>query len=71
MLGAFRRDLQAALQYVTAYPLDAAAHSHDVRGRRLMHFPYTVLYRVHDHSILFPPIAHQSREPEHYASRFE
>ncbi len=36
-----------------------------------MHFPYTVLYRVHDHSILFPPIAHQSREPEHYASRFE
>lgn len=67
----FQRDLQAAVQYVITYPLGAPVRSHEVRAKRLIHFPYTLLYRVHGRAIFILAIAHHAREPEYYASRFE
>lgn len=58
------------MQYVITYPLGAPVHAYDVRGKRLQHFPYTILYRVHEGRIFVLAIAHQARDPEYYANRF-
>jgi plasmid stabilization system protein ParE len=67
---AFTRDLQSALQYLIVNPLGAPVRVDDVRAKRLLHFPYTIFYRVHDRHVFVLTIAHQARDQEDLASRF-
>ncbi len=67
----FSRDLETALHYVFEYPLGAPIRKRDVRGKRLLHFPYTILYRVDGQHVFVLGIVHQAQDPESYASRFD
>jgi plasmid stabilization system protein ParE len=62
----FSRDLETALHY-----LGASIRKRDVRGKRLLHFPYTILYRVDGQHVFVLGIVHQAQDPESYASRFD
>lgn len=58
-----------ALQFVTDYPEGAPVRVNDIRGKRLAHFPYTVLYRVIGNHIFVLAVACQLRHPAHYDDR--
>jgi plasmid stabilization system protein ParE len=68
---AFTRDLDAALRYILEYPFGAPIRDREVRGKRLLHFPYTILYRIAGQHLFVVAIAHQARDPELYGSRFD
>jgi len=53
------------------YPLGAPVHSGDTRAKTLLHFPYTILYRVVGSRIFVVGIADQRRDPDYYADRIQ
>jgi hypothetical protein len=41
----------------------------DIRGKRLIHFPYTVLYRIVGEFVFVLAVASQLRDPASYDDR--
>ena len=71
-LKAFARELDAALRFLIEHPLGAPVRDRDVRAKRLMHFPYTILYRVVGREAIFVlALSNQARDPEFYEARFD
>lgn len=58
-----------ALQFVREYPDGAPVRERDVRAKRLLHFPYTILYRVVGESVFVLAVACQLRDPDAYDDR--
>jgi plasmid stabilization system protein ParE len=67
---AFRRNLNAALRFLTAHPLAAPIRSGDIRAKTLLHFPYSVIYKVVGDRLFVLAIANQRRDPAHNNDRF-
>lgn len=65
----FRRDLENALQFIATYPLGAPIHAGDTRAKVLLHFPYSILYKVVGNRVFVVAIADQRRDPDDYADR--
>lgn len=68
-------DVQATFKYISEYPLiGEVVPRARLRGaaRRipLRHFPFFVIYRIHDDFIEVMAMAHTSRKPTYWRSRF-
>lgn len=69
LVQAFRRELHAAIQYISEYPTGAPLIAERTRAKVLRGFPYTVLYIVEGQTIFVLAVANQYRDPAHYDDR--
>lgn len=69
-LESFRRELNAAIRFISDYPEGAPQFHGDARAKTLPHFPYSVIYDIHPDRILIIALADERREPGTYDGRF-
>lgn len=68
-LSDFRRELRAAIEFLGDYPLGAPVLRGVVHAKRLMRFPYSLLYKVLKDRVRVIAVADERRDPGHYFSR--
>lgn len=67
---AFAHEIDAALSRIAEAPLRYPNGDHGTREHILpWRFPYTLVYRVYEGSIVVVAVAHQSREPGYWHDR--
>jgi plasmid stabilization system protein ParE len=67
---AFAHQIDAALSRIVEAPLRYPTGHHDTREHVLpSRFPYTIVYRVRENTIVIVAIAHHSREPGYWRGR--
>jgi plasmid stabilization system protein ParE len=66
---AFIAELYRVLSVVLAHPRSAKKLRGSIRGKVLVHFPYTLLYSVESDVILIVAVAHQKRRPTYWHYR--
>ena len=67
---AFTHEIDTALSRIAEAPLRYPTGEHGTREHILpWRFPYTVVYRIQDNSIVVVAVAHQSRVPGYWQDR--
>lgn len=64
---AFLDELDRSVRLVRAYPLVANQIEPEIRRFLFPHFPYSLIYGIDRETIVVIAVAHQHREPGHWA----
>lgn len=65
----FVLDIEHSLKNVIQNPFAFPVYFKDFRKALLRKFPYSIIYKVGEESILILAIAHQKRKPKYWAER--
>lgn len=65
-LARFREELRAAVEFIGDYPLGAPLISEGLRGKVMLDFPFTLVYRVLPNRVRVGAVADQRRDPDRY-----
>lgn len=63
--------LLSAIERLTENPLIGKLLADEYRSFSVGRFPYTLIYKFHDHEIVIIAVAHQSRKPDYWLSRVD
>ena len=69
--GSFMAAVQVAVEAVLEFPEAAAIVQGDTRGKVLLKFPYTILYRMDGDVVVIVAVMHQKQRPEYWADRIK
>jgi plasmid stabilization system protein ParE len=67
--AAFADEIDTAIAEITRLPLAWPAHDHNTRRFLLRRFPYSVVYRASEGTILIVAVAHGRRRPGYWIER--
>ena len=67
----FLDDLDRAVRLAKTYPLLATQIEPEIRRRLLVRYPYSLIYGIHDDTLVIIAVAHQQREPRYWAERLD
>ena len=67
--AAFAGEIETAIAEITRLPLAWPTYNHNTRRFLLRRFPYSVVYRVSEGTILVVAVAHGHRRPGYWRQR--
>ena len=62
-------EVQKAVDHILEYPESAPVILGDVRGKVIVRFPYTLMYRMVDDVVIILAVAHHRQRPEFWIGR--
>ena len=65
----FAEEFRSAIDRVLAFPQSYAADKQGVRKRVLRKFPYRLVYRLQEDTVIVVACAHTSRKPGYWQDR--
>lgn len=70
-VSGFLDDLDCAVRLAKTYPLLATQIEPEIRRRLLVRYPYSLIYGIHDDTLVIIAVAHHQREPRYWAERLD
>jgi plasmid stabilization system protein ParE len=67
--ASFMVEVQKAVDQILEYPESAPVILGGVRGKVILRFPYSLMYRVVDDVVIILAVAHQRQRPEFWIDR--